>query len=60
MKKYALALLLFGMGVGLAAFAARHLTPDAAAIIIGVMVGIAAALPTSLLLVALLNRRPAR
>ncbi len=60
MKKYGLALLFFGLGCGLAVLAARHMTADAAAVVIGVMVGIAAALPTSLLLVALLHRRSAR
>ena len=43
----------------LAVTAAEKLAPDALAVVIGVIVGIAAAIPTSLVLLMVLNRREA-
>jgi len=53
----AIATLLLGFGVGLAVLLAQRTHTDAGAVIIGVIVGIVASVPTSLLLVALLRRR---
>lgn len=54
--KHAIPLLLLGLGVGLAVIIGRRMSTDAMAVVIGVAVGVAASVPTSLLLVALLRR----
>lgn len=48
--------LLLGLGLGLAVLIAPRLSIDAGAVLIGVIVGYVASVPTSLLLVALLRR----
>lgn len=48
--------LLLGFGVALAAIVGWRMSTDAMAVVIGVAVGVAASIPTSLLLVALLRR----
>lgn len=58
MKKALLPLLL-GFGVTLALLIGQRMSTDAMAVVIGVSVGIAASVPTSLLLVALLRRERA-
>jgi hypothetical protein len=59
MKKLALPILL-GFGVTLALLVGQRMSADAMAVVIGVSVGVAASIPTSLLLVAMLRReRPA-
>ena len=55
MKKAILPLML-AFGVTLAAFVGQRMSTDAMAVVIGVAVGVAASVPTSLLLVALLRR----
>ena len=59
MKK-AIPLLLLGFGVALAVIIGQRMSTDAMAVVIGVAVGVAASVPTSLLLVALLRRASAR
>lgn len=54
--KYAIPLLLLGFGVTLAVVIGQRMSADAMAVIVGVAVGVAASVPTSLLLVALLRR----
>ncbi len=49
--------LLLGLVLGLAVLIAPRLRTDPLAVIIGVAVGIAASVPTSLLMVALLRRQ---
>lgn len=49
-------LVLVGFGVALAIVIGQRMSTDAMAVVIGVAVGIAASVPTSLLLVALLRR----
>jgi hypothetical protein len=58
MKK-AFPLLLLAFGVTLAAFIGQRMSTDAMAVVVGVAVGVAASVPTSLLLVALLRRERA-
>jgi len=55
MKK-ALIPLMLAFGVTLAAIVGQRMSADAMAVVIGVAVGVAASVPTSLLLVALLRR----
>src|SRR5512135_2708118 len=55
MKKW-LAPLMLGFGVAMAVIIGERMSTDAMAIVIGVAVGVAASIPTSLLLVALLRR----
>ncbi len=55
MKKV-LPLLMLGFGVALAVIIGQRMSTDAMAVVIGVAVGVAASVPTSLLLVALLRR----
>ncbi len=55
MKKVIVPLML-AFGVTLAAFIGQRMSTDAMAVVIGVAVGVAASVPTSLLLVALLRR----
>jgi hypothetical protein len=55
MKKVVLPLML-AFGVTLAAIIGERMSTDAMAVVIGVAVGVAASVPTSLLLVALLRR----
>jgi hypothetical protein len=55
MKK-ALIPLMLAFGVTLAALVGQRLNTDAMAVVLGVAVGVAASVPTSLLLVALLRR----
>ena len=55
MKKL-LPLILLGFGVALAVIIGQRMSTDAMAVVIGVAVGVAASVPTSLLLVALLRR----
>lgn len=50
--------LLLGLGLGLAILIAPRMSTDAGAVIIGVVVGFVASVPTSLLLVALPRRAP--
>lgn len=47
--------LLFGFGVTLALVIGSRLTADAMAVVLGVAVGVAASVPTSILLVALVR-----
>lgn len=58
MKKI-LALLVLAFGVTLAVIVGQRMSTDAMAVVIGVAVGVAASVPTSLLLVALLRRERA-
>ena len=58
MKKFVLPLML-AFGVTLAAIVGQRMSTDAMAVVIGVAVGVAASVPTSLLLVALLRRERA-
>jgi hypothetical protein len=58
MKKIVLPLML-AFGVTLAAIIGQRMSTDAMAVVIGVAVGVAASVPTSLLLVALLRRERA-
>lgn len=51
-----LPLLMLGFGVALAVVIGQRMSTDAMAVVIGVAVGVAASVPTSLLLVALLRR----
>ena len=51
-----LPLLMLGFGVALAVIIGQRMSTDAMAVVIGVAVGVAASVPTSLLLVALLRR----
>ncbi len=55
MKKLILPVLL-AFGVTLAAIIGQRMSTDAMAVVIGVAVGVAASIPTSLLLVAMLRR----
>ncbi len=55
MKKLIVPLML-GLGVGLALLIGRRMSTDAMAVVVGVAVGVASSVPTSLLLVALLRR----
>ena len=55
MKKLLVPLML-GFGVALALLIGRRMSTDAMAVVIGVAVGVASSVPTSLLLVALLRR----
>ncbi len=55
MKKW-LAPLMLGFGVAMAVIIGERMSTDAMAVVIGVAVGVAASVPTSLLLVALLRR----
>ncbi len=55
MKKFILPAML-GFGVVLALVVGQRMSTDAMAVVIGVAVGVAASVPTSLLLVALLRR----
>ena len=55
MKKVVLPLML-AFGITLAAIIGQRMSTDAMAVVIGVAVGVAASVPTSLLLVALLRR----
>lgn len=54
--KHTLPLLMLGFGVALAVIIGQRMSTDAMAVVIGVAVGVAASVPTSLLLVALLRR----
>lgn len=56
MKKIIVPVLL-GFGVVLAVIIGQRMSTDAMAVVIGVAVGVAASVPTSLLLVALLRRQ---
>lgn len=47
---------MLAFGVALAAIIGQRMTTDAMAVVVGVAVGVAASVPTSLLLVALLRR----
>ena len=58
MKKVVLPLML-AFGITLAAIIGQRMSTDAMAVVIGVAVGVAASVPTSLLLVALLRRERA-
>ena len=58
MKKIVVPLML-AFGVTLAAIVGQRMSTDAMAVVIGVAVGVAASVPTSLLLVALLRRERA-
>ena len=58
MKKVIVPLML-AFGVTLAAIVGQRMSTDAMAVVIGVAVGVAASVPTSLLLVALLRRERA-
>jgi len=58
MKKVIMPLML-AFGVTLAAIVGQRMSTDAMAVVIGVAVGVAASVPTSLLLVALLRRERA-
>lgn len=58
MKKWILPLML-GFGITLALVIGRRMSTEAMAVVIGVAVGVAASVPTSLLLVALLRRERA-
>ena len=58
MKKTILPLML-AFGITLAAIIGQRMSTDAMAVVIGVAVGVAASVPTSLLLVALLRRERA-
>jgi hypothetical protein len=49
-------LILLGFGVALAIVIGQRMSTDAMAVVIGVAVGVAASVPTSLLLIALLRR----
>ena len=51
-----LPLLMLGFGVALAVIIGQRMSTDAMSVVIGVAVGVAASVPTSLLLVALLRR----
>ena len=51
---------MLGFGVTLALVIGQRMTTDAMAVVLGVAVGVAASVPTSLLLVALLRRRAGR
>jgi hypothetical protein len=51
--------LMLGFGMALAWVVARRMSTDAMAVVIGVAVGVASSVPTSLLLVALLRRERA-
>jgi hypothetical protein len=55
MKKWIVPLML-GFGVALALIVGERMSTDAMAVVIGVAVGVAASVPTSVLLVALLRR----
>jgi hypothetical protein len=55
MKKWILPIML-GFGITLALIIGQRMSTDAMAVVIGVAVGVAASVPTSLLLVALLRR----
>ena len=52
-------LILLGFGVALAIVIGQRMSTDAMAVVIGVAVGVAASVPTSLLLVALLRKERA-
>lgn len=54
--KTAIGLLGLGLGLGLAVIIGQRMSTDAMAVVIGVAVGVAASVPTSLLMVALLRR----
>jgi len=56
MNKTLLPLLMLGFGVALAVIIGQKMSQDAMSVVIGVAVGVAASVPTSLLLVALLRR----
>ena len=58
MTKY-FSLIMLACGVALAVLIGQHMSTDALAVVLGVIVGIAASVPFSLLLVALLSRRSA-
>jgi hypothetical protein len=55
MKKFVVPLML-GFGMALALVIGRRMSTDAMAVVIGVAVGVASSVPTSLLLMALLRR----
>jgi hypothetical protein len=55
MKKW-LAPLMLGFGIALAVIIGQRMSTDAMAVVIGVAVGVAASVPTSVLLVSLLRR----
>jgi hypothetical protein len=54
--KRAIVPLMLGFGIALALLIGRRMSTDAMAVVIGVAVGVASSVPTSLLLVALLRR----
>ena len=56
MKKLFIPLCALGFGVTLAVIIGQRMSTDAMAVVIGVAVGVAASIPTSLLLVAMLRR----
>jgi hypothetical protein len=56
MKRY-IAPAMLGFGIALAVIIGQRMSTDAMAVVIGVAVGVAASVPTSLLLVALLRRQ---
>ena len=60
MKQAALIAMLAGFGIGLVVIAEQRGSSDPLAVIIGVLVGLAASVPTSLLVVALLRQRQNR
>ncbi len=55
MKRWIIPLML-GFGVTMAVLIGKRMSTDAMAVVVGVAVGVAASVPTSLLLVALLRR----
>ncbi len=55
--KAAIGILMIGLGIGLAVIIGQRMSTDAMAVVIGVAVGVAASIPTSLLMVALLRRQ---
>ncbi len=54
--KQAVAVLMLGFGIALAVIIGQRMSTDAMAVVIGVAVGVAASVPTSILMVALLRR----
>lgn len=60
MKQAALIALLAGFGIGLVVIAEQRGSSDPLAVIIGVLVGLAASVSTSLLVVALLRQKQHR
>lgn len=57
--KHAIPVILLGFGVALAIVIGQRMSTDAMAVVIGVAVGVAASVPVSLLLVALLRKERA-